>query len=93
METTSRTSPRQAERASTPTTFWRRLRYRLAQRFAALGTRLLGRDGRIRALPPPLNAWTNRRDFPTFAGESFRDRWHKRGVAKQRPDGADGSAK
>jgi L-lactate dehydrogenase complex protein LldF len=58
------------------------VRYRLAQRFAALGTRLLARDGRIRALPPPLDAWTRRRDFPTFAGQTFRDRWRKRGAQK-----------
>ena len=54
------------------------VRYRLAQRLAAFGTRLLARNGRIRALPPPLDAWTKRRDFPTFAGETFKDRWRRR---------------
>lgn len=53
-------------------------RYRLAQRLAALGTRLLARQGRIKSLPPPLDAWTRRRDFPTFAPQSFRERWRKR---------------
>jgi len=67
------------------------LRYKLAQRFAALGTRLLARNGRIRALPPPLDAWTRRRDFPTFAGQSFRDRWRKR-AAHKTTHGSDGSA-
>ncbi len=53
-------------------------RYRLGQKLAAFATRLLARDGRLRSLPPPLNAWTRRRDFPAFAGESFRERWKKR---------------
>ncbi|MBF8283966.1 MAG: (4Fe-4S)-binding protein, partial [Anaerolineales bacterium] len=49
-----------------------------AQALAAFGSRLVSRDGRIRALPPPLNAWTARRDFPVFARESFRARWKRR---------------
>ncbi len=53
-------------------------RYRAAQALAAFGSRLVSRAGRIRALPPPLNAWTNRRDFPAFARESFRARWKRR---------------
>jgi L-lactate dehydrogenase complex protein LldF len=53
-------------------------RYRAAQALAAIGTRLLSRDGRIHALPPPLNTWTARRDFPVFARESFRARWTNR---------------
>jgi L-lactate dehydrogenase complex protein LldF len=53
-------------------------RYRFGQKLAAFATRLLARDGRLRALPPPLNAWTRRRDFPAFADESFRERWKKR---------------
>jgi L-lactate dehydrogenase complex protein LldF len=53
-------------------------RYQLGQKLAAFATRLLARDGRLRSLPPPLNAWTQRRDFPAFAGESFREKWKKR---------------
>jgi L-lactate dehydrogenase complex protein LldF len=53
-------------------------RYHAAQALAAFGSRLVSRDGRIRALPPPLNAWTARRDFPVFARESFRARWKRR---------------
>jgi L-lactate dehydrogenase complex protein LldF len=53
-------------------------RYRAAQKLAAFATRLLARDGRIRALPPPLDAWTARRDFPAFARESFRTRCKRR---------------
>jgi L-lactate dehydrogenase complex protein LldF len=54
--------------------------YHWAQRAAALGTRLLGGGGWLRRLPPPLNAWTARRDFPPFAARPFRERWRaKRG--------------
>ncbi len=53
-------------------------RYRLAQRLAAFATRLLGGGQWLRSLPPPLNAWTKRRDFPPFASQSFRDRWKNR---------------
>lgn len=56
-------------------------RYRLAQRLAALGGRLVARAGRLRALPGPLSAWTARRDFPAFADETFRARWKKRTVS------------
>ena len=57
-----------------------RTRYELAQRAAALGTRLLGGGKWLKRLPPPLNAWTQRRDFPPFAAQSFRARW----AAKQK---------
>ncbi len=60
-------------------------RYQLAQRLAALGTRLLGRDGRLRWLPPPLDRWTRRRDFPVFAASTFRDRWRKRQSGRPMP--------
>jgi L-lactate dehydrogenase complex protein LldF len=51
-------------------------RYRVAQRAAALGSRLLPKTARwIRRLPPPLDAWTRRRDFPPFAAIPFRERW------------------
>lgn len=46
-------------------------RFRGALRAAALGTRLLARDGWVRRLPPPLNGWTAARDFPVFAGKPF----------------------
>jgi len=53
-------------------------RYRIAQTLAALGTRLVSQGNRLRALPPPLNAWTHRRDFPVFAPVPFRERWLRR---------------
>jgi L-lactate dehydrogenase complex protein LldF len=52
--------------------------FRLAQRLAALGSGLFARQGWIRALPPPLSAWTGRRDFPKFARRTFRERWRER---------------
>jgi L-lactate dehydrogenase complex protein LldF len=55
--------------------------YRAGGRLAAFGTRLIGRKGRIRRLPPPLSAWTQRRDFPPFAKHSFTQQWEQR----QRP--------
>jgi L-lactate dehydrogenase complex protein LldF len=57
-------------------------RYRLAQRLSALGTRLLARNGRLRRLPPPLDGWTHRRDFPAFAGKPFRERLKSRKPGK-----------
>jgi L-lactate dehydrogenase complex protein LldF len=51
--------------------------YRTAGRLAALATRLMGRRGRIRRMPPPLDAWTKSRDFPVFAERSFATRWQK----------------
>jgi L-lactate dehydrogenase complex protein LldF len=50
--------------------------YRAMGRLAALATRILSRRGRIRRLPPPLDAWTRSRDFPGFAPRSFVEQWH-----------------
>ena len=47
----------------------------LAQRAASASRILLGRSGRIRRLPPPLNAWTKTRDAPVPPPESFRAWW------------------
>jgi L-lactate dehydrogenase complex protein LldF len=49
-------------------------RFRLGTRLMRLG-RLLSRHGRIRRLPPPLSGWTQARDFPAPARQSFRDWW------------------
>jgi L-lactate dehydrogenase complex protein LldF len=56
-------------------------RYRLAQRLAAWATAAAARvqgGGWVRRLPGPLRAWTARRDFPPFAGRTFRERWQNR---------------
>ncbi|MGQ0604662.1 MAG: lactate utilization protein B [Anaerolineales bacterium] len=52
--------------------------YESGQFFAGLGSGLIARDGHIRQLPPPLNAWTDRRDFPAFTKQSFRAWWRRR---------------
>jgi L-lactate dehydrogenase complex protein LldF len=40
--------------------------------------RLLARGGRIRALPPPLSAWTASRDVPAPPAQTFRQWWAAR---------------
>ncbi|HEY3229897.1 MAG TPA: LutB/LldF family L-lactate oxidation iron-sulfur protein [Roseiflexaceae bacterium] len=52
--------------------------YRASGRLAAISTRLIGRKGRVRRLPPPLSAWTRKRDFPSFAERSFNELWEQR---------------
>jgi L-lactate dehydrogenase complex protein LldF len=59
--------------------------YRMSGWLAARATRLIGRKGRIRRLPPPLSAWTRRRDFPTFAATSFQELWEQRSSPAQPP--------
>lgn len=58
--------------------------FQIATWGARVGTRVLGapNKGWIRALPPPLNAWTQSRDFPAFAKESFSSKWEKRQKGK-----------
>lgn len=52
--------------------------YEAAQWAGGLGSPLLAKDGFIHKLPPPLDAWTGRRDFPVLPRETFRQRWKKR---------------
>ncbi|MGQ0840599.1 lactate utilization protein B [Actinokineospora sp.] len=52
-------------------------RLAVAQRFAALGGRVLGSRGR---LPGPLAGWTDARDAPVPPPESFREWWKSRGT-------------
>jgi len=49
-------------------------RYAAAQAASRSG-RLLGRRGRISALPPPLAAWTMARDAPVPPAQTFRQWW------------------
>jgi L-lactate dehydrogenase complex protein LldF len=53
-------------------------RFRLATQLATWGTRLLARRDWIKRLPPPLSAWTDHRDFPTFAEKPFSQQWRER---------------
>ncbi|WP_367318724.1 LutB/LldF family L-lactate oxidation iron-sulfur protein [Streptomyces sp. HUAS ZL42] len=48
-----------------------------AQRLAALGARLVARDGRIGPLPGPLARWTATRDTPAPPRESLRAWWRR----------------
>jgi L-lactate dehydrogenase complex protein LldF len=52
-------------------------RFRFGSRLLRLG-RLLSRRGSIRRLPPPLSGWTQARDAPAPAPQSFRDWWRSR---------------
>ncbi|GAC1556486.1 MAG: LutB/LldF family L-lactate oxidation iron-sulfur protein [Herpetosiphon sp.] len=54
--------------------------YALGAKLSRNGMRLLARRRRIRRLPPPLSAWTGGRDFPSFAPQSFHERWATRRV-------------
>jgi L-lactate dehydrogenase complex protein LldF len=53
-------------------------RYAAAQRAGRSG-RALSRGGRIRALPPPLSAWTRARDAPAPPVRTFRQWWRESG--------------
>lgn len=60
--------------------------YRAGSKLAALGTGLLANGGRIEHLPPPLDTWTNRRDFPPVARKTFTARWEERQQEQTRED-------
>ena len=49
--------------------------YPAAPRAARPGRMLAAGRDRIRALPPPLSAWTASRDAPKPPTETFRDWW------------------
>ncbi len=52
--------------------------YRFSLKIGALGTRIIGRKGWVKKLPPPLNAWTDHREFPALAKKSFHQQWAER---------------
>ena len=52
--------------------------FRAAGTLSAWATRLLSRKGWITSLPGPLAGWTQSRDFPAMASDSFMDRWKRR---------------
>lgn len=52
--------------------------FRLGVKFASFGSRLIASHGWIKRLPGPLAHWTQSRDFPVFAKESFSTQLKKR---------------
>ncbi|MFI5534043.1 LutB/LldF family L-lactate oxidation iron-sulfur protein [Kitasatospora sp. NPDC051853] len=52
-------------------------RFAAVQKAAALGGRLLGRNGRIGPLPGPARGWSDARDTAVPPAESFRAWWRK----------------
>jgi L-lactate dehydrogenase complex protein LldF len=52
--------------------------FSLGGRLAARASRMAASSGWIRRLPGPLEGWTQSRDFPAMAGDSFQDRWKRR---------------
>ncbi|MGQ9909208.1 MAG: LutB/LldF family L-lactate oxidation iron-sulfur protein [Candidatus Flexifilum sp.] len=52
------------------------LLYEMAGKAASLASRIADQAG-IKSLPYPLNGWTDNRDFPPFAPQSFHDWWRE----------------
>lgn len=80
--------PPRGERLSMRVWAWamgRTWAYRLAGDLARLAQRFYARDGWINRAPVfPASRWTEGRDFPALAPESFRDRWKKRRSSSRR---------
>ncbi len=55
-------------------------RYEQAGKLASVATNLMTNfsGGNLKFIPPPLNGWTQSRDFPAFARKSFRELWAER---------------
>lgn len=50
------------------------LLFETGERAAGLFSAVTG-DAALTRLPPPLDGWTDSRDFPPFAHQSFHDWW------------------
>lgn len=74
--------PPRGERSSMQLWAWAMKRprvYTIGATFARLGQRLYARNGWIQKLPVfPMSGWTQGRDFPALAPQSFRKWWEKR---------------
>jgi L-lactate dehydrogenase complex protein LldF len=58
--------------------FGKRRSYERLQRLARVAQRPLVRDGAIGSAPGPLSAWTESRDMPPVAEQTFREWWRAR---------------
>lgn len=60
--------------------------YERGGKLASLSTNLLAgmSGGNLKWMPPPLNGWTDHRDFPPFAKKSFREWWTDRQKIRNR---------
>lgn len=54
--------------------------FRFVTRVGGLVGRILGRDGRLPRIPWVLRGWTDERELPAPAPETFNDWWRKRGA-------------
>ena len=54
------------------------LLYKLGVMFGRIALQLFAKEGRVQSGPPPINRWTQGRDFPVIAGKTFRERWNER---------------
>ncbi|MFI1168592.1 LutB/LldF family L-lactate oxidation iron-sulfur protein [Streptomyces sp. NPDC020801] len=70
-------SPEQLAMAAARSVLSSPSRLAAAQRAAAAAGRLVGRDGLISRLPGPPSAWTEARDIPAPAQETFRAWWRR----------------
>lgn len=52
------------------------LLYEIGGKAAGIASRAAETAG-LTSLPPPFNGWTDNRDFPPFAAQSFRDWWRE----------------
>jgi len=52
--------------------------WQMGAKAARQALNLTAQDGWIEELPGPLGAWTDGRDFPALAAESFQERWANR---------------
>ena len=56
------------------------LLFEIGGKAASAATRMMAEttgSGHLESLPYPLSGWTDHRDFPPFAGQSFHDWWRK----------------
>jgi L-lactate dehydrogenase complex protein LldF len=58
-------------------TMKRSLLYDISSKAGRLAQKPLEKDGSVRPLPGPLSAWTDSREMPLLAEESFRELWKK----------------